>query len=68
MICPECSGKLNVVDTVRDTEEVYRRRKCSVCGRLVYTRESEVYPNAVYRSNWATCVHNKRNQNKEENK
>lgn len=68
MICPECSGKLNVVDTVRDTEDVYRRRRCATCGRLVYTRESEVYPNAVYRSNWAACVQNTRNQNKEENK
>lgn len=68
MICPACGGKLEVVDTVRNTEDVYRRRKCTACNRLVYTLESEVEPDAAFRNNWAICVHNSRTQNKEEKK
>lgn len=65
MICPSCNGKLGVVDMVRDTQDVYRRRKCKACGRLVYTLESEVEPDSVYRNNWTACDHNIRNKNKE---
>ena len=68
MICPSCYSKLEVVDTVRDSDKVYRRRKCKVCGELVYTLESEVKPDAEYRGTWANLVHNSRTQNKEENK
>jgi transcriptional regulator NrdR family protein len=64
MVCPDCSGKLTVVDTVRDEDDVYRRRKCTVCGRLVFTLESEVEPNAAYRSNWLNCEYNSRRSKK----
>lgn len=66
MVCPECNGKLRVIDMVRDTQDVYRRRKCTVCNRLIYTLESEVEPSAEYRNNWAICVHNSRTKNKED--
>jgi transcriptional regulator NrdR family protein len=68
MVCPSCYGKLEVVDTVRDSDKVYRRRKCKACGELVYTLESEVEPDSVYRGTWANLVYNSRSQNKEENK
>ena len=66
MICPYCYSKLEVVDTVRDTDKVYRRRKCRSCGELVYTLESEVTPDSVYRGTWANLVYNSRTQNKED--
>lgn len=66
MVCPDCSGKLTVVDMVRDEDDVYRRRKCTVCGRLVFTLESEVTPDASYRNTWNTLQNNSRNKHKEE--
>ena len=68
MICTQCGSKLEVVDTVRDDDDVYRRRRCKACGKLVYTLESEVEPNAEYHSNWNNLVYNSRNKNKEEKK
>ena len=68
MVCSDCDGKLTVVDIVRDEDYVYRRKKCTVCGRLVYTREYEVIPDAMYRSIWNMNLQNKRNKNKEEKK
>lgn len=68
MVCPDCGGKLTVVDTVRDEDDVYRRRKCAVCGRLVYTLESEVEADAKYHSNWNNLIYSSRNKTKEEKK
>ena len=68
MNCPECNSKLEVINVVRDTDDIYRRRRCKVCGKLVYTHESEVIPDAAYRSNWTNLVNNSRNRNKEEKK
>lgn len=65
MICPSCSGKLRVIDMVRDTDDVYRRRKCTVCQRFVYTKETEVEHDAEFKNIWAVCLHNKR-ANKED--
>ena len=66
MVCPVCYSKLEVVDTVRDTDDIYRRRKCKACGKLVYTLESEVEPDAAYRNTWANLVYNSRTHNKED--
>ena len=68
MLCPACSNKLKVVETVRNDEEVYRRKRCTVCGKLVFTLESEVEPDSDYRNNWLICDHNNRIKSKEENK
>lgn len=64
MICPSCNGKLGVVDTVRDDQEVYRRRKCPECGQLVYTLEKEVERDAKFSANWMTCENESRYKNK----
>lgn len=43
MKCPKCSGKVKVLDTVQTSEnEIYRRRKCLVCGNIFFTTEFEV--------------------------
>lgn len=68
MLCPACSNKLKVVETVRNDEEVYRRKRCTVCGKLVFTRELEVEPDNEYRYNWSICDYNNRNKTKEEPK
>lgn len=39
MICPKCSGSTVVVDSVRDDESVYRRRKCLDCGSVFFSIE-----------------------------
>lgn len=41
MNCPVCAGKLGTVMTRADCEQVYRKRKCRDCGRIVYTAETE---------------------------
>lgn len=58
MICPVCEGKLEVVDTVRDIDDIYRRRKCKLCGQLIYTTESEVQPDTAFRAAWNACARN----------
>lgn len=68
MICPECNGKLEVVETVRDSDYVYRRKRCKSCGQLIYTTEKAVVPNPEFRNVWNTYARDKRNQFKEENK
>lgn len=60
MICPACNGKLEVVDVVRDSDDIYRRRKCKSCGQLIYTTESEVTPDTAFRAAWNACERNSR--------
>lgn len=40
MTC-ECGGKFSVMDSYTENQVVYRRRKCSQCGELMYTTETE---------------------------
>lgn len=68
MFCISCGGKLEVVDVVRDLDDVYRRRKCKSCGKLVFTFESEVEPTDSFRAAWNECNRNIRNRNKGEKK
>lgn len=46
MIC-ECGGKFSVMDSYTEDQVVYRRRKCSQCGELMYTTETEGQTNKV---------------------
>ena len=39
MNCPECGGKVRVMDVVNDCERVIRRRKCKECDHLFFTIE-----------------------------
>ena len=51
MTCPECNEKTRVVDTVAtDTKVVIRRRKCTACGHLFYTKEIKYNDAAKLRS------------------
>lgn len=42
MICPNCRGRLTVLDTrpnYQDKPEVYRRLYCKVCGEWYFSEE-----------------------------
>lgn len=54
MLCPECSGKLQVLDTVKNPEEneIYRLKKCSKCGYSLFTVEYEVEVNKRFKIDW----------------
>ena len=49
MTCPICGAKTRVVDCRKDCETVVRRRKCTECGYIFYTEETES-TSKVYRS------------------
>ena len=50
MVCPECkSANISVVDTMPGNyNEVYRRRKCKDCKRLIYTVEFEFKDESLF--------------------
>lgn len=39
MNCPKCNGYMPVVDTGNTGDTVYRKRKCEICGAVVFTEE-----------------------------
>lgn len=41
MRCEKCGGNMKVVRTREKTNSVYRERRCSKCGSVVYTKEVE---------------------------
>ena len=53
MTCPKCNGKVTVTNTVQvGTEEIYRCRKCLVCGEVFYTAEFIVEFDENFEQNW----------------
>lgn len=66
MLCETCGGKLEVIEVLRDTDDIYRRRKCRICGRLLYSHEFFVEPDDSFRATWNELDRDKRNKNKEE--
>lgn len=41
MFCRECGGKAIVVESREYDNEVFRKRKCTKCGRMFFTMECE---------------------------
>ena len=39
MNCVKCGGTTRVVDTCADKDTVYRKRKCTSCGLIIYSTE-----------------------------
>lgn len=54
MTCPNCNGKVRVVDCtdVDPRNEIYRKRKCTVCGHIFYTVEFEVDYDDSLKQDW----------------
>lgn len=68
MVCPKCGEKLTVSDTnhIKDTNEIYRLKKCLKCGEKVYTTETIVTPNNLFWFKWTQYTrHARRNRRKE---
>ena len=40
MRCPICKGVLKTTDTIQSDNTTHRRKKCSECGHIVYTKEN----------------------------
>jgi transcriptional regulator NrdR family protein len=55
MKCPKCNGKVRAVDSVHvePRNEIYRKRKCTVCGHIFYTIEFEVDHDNALKRDWA---------------
>lgn len=68
MKCPKCEGKVRVMDCVNArNNEVYRKRKCTVCGNVFYTRECVVDPDEEFIEEWYTSYRtNKKEEKKDE--
>lgn len=47
MICPECEGKTKVIDSRVVEENVFRKRECKECGKIIYTEETEIEDDVV---------------------
>ena len=54
MTCPECNGRVKVLDVVHVTtdNETYRKKKCCDCGFEFYTTEFVVEPDVTFRKLW----------------
>ena len=73
MVCNKCGGKLINTDTVNncDTNEVYRRKRCTSCKHVMYTSEFEVERDNRFREEWnkyhrSTIWHKERKEKKNE--
>lgn len=45
MTCPNCGGKLYVVNTLPYEDQIYRQRKCKSCGYMPWSIEYIVEKN-----------------------
>lgn len=54
MKCPNCGKKLLVKDTVHNVadNEVYRKRVCECCDKIIFTTEFEVEADMDYMELW----------------
>lgn len=53
MKCPICEGKIATVDVLNvDENEIYRKKKCELCGHVFFTAEFEVAENKVFKKEW----------------
>lgn len=66
MFCVSCGGRLEVIEVLRDDDDIYRRRKCKNCGKLSFSHEEFIEPDDSFRSVWNECYRNKVNKHKEE--
>ena len=54
MTCPECGGRLKVIDVVQtDDNRTLRKKKCDGCSRIIYTSESVVDADHKFMSTWS---------------
>lgn len=68
MNCPECGSESAVWDIAKAREELYRKRKCKVCGLKFCTIEYEVEYNENFRKEWVkynrACIRSRNRKNR----
>ena len=53
MLCPKCKSKIVTINTVNsENNEVFRQRKCTVCGYSFFTSEFEIEDNPQFRKEY----------------
>lgn len=54
MVCKYCGAKLGVTDTthIKETNDIYRSKKCPKCGSKFYTVEKMVEPDNNFWFYW----------------
>ena len=69
MHCPKCNGKVGVLDSTINPKdnEIFRKRKCNVCGHIFYTIEFEVEDNERFREEYNFFYRNKKYSEKKNN-
>ena len=68
MTCPECGSESAVWDIAKAREELYRKRKCKVCGLKFCTIEYEVEYDENFRKEWVkynrACIRSRNRKNR----
>lgn len=62
MKCPKCHDKLYAIDVVKNTftGEIYHKRQCKKCNRIVYTVKFEVTYDDTLAKGWNKFYRHKR--------
>lgn len=47
MVCMKCGSKTGVIDTIKQDDVIYRRRKCKACGHLQWTEEIDLLDDSI---------------------
>ena len=66
MTCPNCGGKLYVVNTLPYEDQIYRQRKCESCGYMPWSIEYIVEKNEALKKDIAEAWKLRRSANKNE--
>ena len=61
MVCPKCSGKVGVIDSVNVYNDKYRKRRCFDCKHVFFTAEFEVEYEGKIKDEW-NSNHGKHNR------
>ena len=64
MKCPNCGGKLYVVNTLPYEDQIYRQRKCKSCGDTPWSIEYIVEKNDILKKEVAKAWKLKKGTNK----
>ena len=68
MNCPKCGEVSKVWDIAKAPDELYRKRKCGVCGHKFCTIEYEVEYDENFRKEWVkynrACIRSRNRKNR----
>jgi len=54
MTCPNCGGRLKVIDVVQtDDNRTLRKKRCDDCAMVIYTSEIAIVVDHEFMSTWS---------------